>query len=636
MWEALKDAAGWVWDNREDIGQVTLNILGWLVEAAKNLRDAIRDKIYEWLGGGGGDTGGDGTGGGTYGGGIPIGTVALKVVDWFVSSAVSIFTRIKEKVLSWIGGGGGGGVQSGMYGAGDTPGGGIPIGTVAVKIGDWLVSAAKELGTKVAEFATKAWDAISATAQKLGDLSVEFADWAVEVIGDLWTKITDYVDVEWQTVEGEEIKKGNIKIRVGDWDITFEPISWVAEMAEHVVPTPAQTAAIESMGESNGKQAASALMRGFARGMLMISGGGGGGGGGGGWKDFLPKTPEMLALAWVGPYMKGFSAGVVDYIQDFNWPSISLPDLPTFEYPDMPAPYETSILADAIRLFDDIIDEIKSAWDRISSVELNPLDWNWDALLPEPSWPSWLTDSPQWWDNIQAGRLPWDNGGGGGSGILANLRDQMLGENANGDQRTWNDLNPESQAPEGADAPQALPETPPTPFVPMSPNESAPAPEVKSPGTGGALKALRSLQQEFTRTSAAATAFASSSTGAVKNFGMGSINALRPVKTEFATGLQPSIAASQALLDSFRTMGGDSIARFSTEAIGKFAPVKTELSTGLQPSIAASQMQLETLRATGGQSIANLSTEVLAQYGPCQGRILQRSATIYCRIAIAI
>lgn len=89
-------------------------------------------------------------------------------------------------------------------------------------------------------------------------------------------------------------------------------------------------------------------------------------------------------------------------------------EMPEINWPDAPGVWEVPLLADVISLFGDLVSEIESAWDRVANINLNPLDIDWSGLLPEPSFPAWLTSPPQWWTNIQAGRMPWDNGGGGG------------------------------------------------------------------------------------------------------------------------------------------------------------------------------------------------------------------------------
>lgn len=131
-----------------DVGQVVVDIAGFVIQSAQTIGDAINGFIF-------GNTGGapsPGLGGvagqsGGLAGAVDIGTVALNIAGWVINAAQSIGDAINAFVQS--GGQVGGSVPQPGLGGHGTGRGGINLGTIAVTIGGWLVSAAQSLGEAI-------------------------------------------------------------------------------------------------------------------------------------------------------------------------------------------------------------------------------------------------------------------------------------------------------------------------------------------------------------------------------------------------------------------------------------------------------------------------------------------------------
>ncbi|MDF2758179.1 MAG: phage tail tape measure protein, partial [Thermomicrobiales bacterium] len=137
----------------QNIGSIALTIGGWLISAAKSVWSAIK----EWVLGQGpaGQSGAAGDlaalGGGTGGAGINLGTIAVLIGGWIISAAKSLWGAIQE----WVAGrgmAGASGAAGDIAALGGGGGQGVNIGTVAVLIGGWIVSALQSLRSAIVDF----------------------------------------------------------------------------------------------------------------------------------------------------------------------------------------------------------------------------------------------------------------------------------------------------------------------------------------------------------------------------------------------------------------------------------------------------------------------------------------------------
>jgi len=106
----------------------------------------------------------------------------VAVGDWLVSQTTDLYATIKARVIAWVAGETGANTGLGDTGGAAIVGATAPIGigTVAVAVGDWLVSAIEPLADKVTAFVAGAWDAVKGVGQDVYGYAIRVGGWAVK------------------------------------------------------------------------------------------------------------------------------------------------------------------------------------------------------------------------------------------------------------------------------------------------------------------------------------------------------------------------------------------------------------------------------------------------------------------------
>lgn len=314
------------------IGSVVVSGVTWVAGQI----DSAWEWLKRWVLGGGNASGvaaGGAAAGGSLSGGIDLGSVALRVSDWIINSAVSIWERIKQWVLGTGGGVSGGGRAAGGNVA-TSAGTGIPIGAVPITISEWPIVA----------------NAI-----------------------DVWNSITSWVD-------------------------------------DAITVTDAEAAAFEPKGREIGRTIMSGILKGL-RWILdldnFLSGGGVGGGGGaaGGGAGPLGAGGSFGNGLW--RYIKPMFEGAWEVLQgelenwgtqlqrDYRqWWNSFMPSLFQAELPGTPLQKGGDALAGGITgafptMFESLLADIQSAWDGFKSkvsgifdggIDLPSINIDWSSI----------------------------------------------------------------------------------------------------------------------------------------------------------------------------------------------------------------------------------------------------------------
>ncbi len=454
---ALQDGASALWDwvtgtaipaaGRiiDSAWSVTVKIAGWLFETAQDVWSAL---VEWWTGGGGG---GEPALNAAFGAqdALPMDSVPVRIMDWFISTGKSIWTAIQEWWNGESAGATGQPALNPAFGAG-TGESALRIPRLPVRILDWLVSTSKSIWSAIQDW----WNgesgaatgqpalnpAFGSNALEVPIAPVRIMNWLISVGESVWAAIQQWWDGGGSpTAAGEPalnpafgagggenaLEISAVKVKILDWDVEIPSGQSIYQAineawADSVTMSPEDQAWLEEQGQSHGQNAIQAFMAGFQRG--TAEGGGGGAGGGGELGDMVfPylrgwfRGFELEFVRYQGPTLQAiyqsaqtgfamlqeqlgqlFSEFKVDP-GEWSWDDV---------FPDVPPIYGIQFVADFVAL----MGQIHGLWRSLLAIDLDPLDWDWAALLPEPEWPDWLTKVPDWWTNITEGRMPWDSG----------------------------------------------------------------------------------------------------------------------------------------------------------------------------------------------------------------------------------
>lgn len=138
VWGGLKSLAGWTWDNRANLGDITVSIGRWVNGGIQN--------VWNWLVGlftdnntGGTGLAGDGTGGASYGGGsIAFTSVMVNVGRWAKGKIADVWAWLQGLVDGGVSWGGGFGESNGLGNQHTSFGRSVTMRDVFIDIGGWL------------------------------------------------------------------------------------------------------------------------------------------------------------------------------------------------------------------------------------------------------------------------------------------------------------------------------------------------------------------------------------------------------------------------------------------------------------------------------------------------------------------
>jgi TP901 family phage tail tape measure protein len=252
--------------------------------------------------------------------------VLVNIADWIRGTVPDLWQKIKVWAMGGVAGDGTGGPMG--------PGGAnqeIPIGAVAVKIADWVVGAAKSLGSSISDWITNtAWPAVQNMVHDLGSIGVLISDWLVSAGKSIWQAIQDFV-LGRGTAPGvgghmaralggqEPIDAGVIPIKVSGWDFGSVDVGEMyRRLNEHFKQeTEVNISGLEASGEEAGLKAVAAIKKGLqAAWSALTSGGVGGGvgpGPGGGPTGSAGMTAGLQAM--MRGLVKGIGKGLLEEIQ---------------------------------------------------------------------------------------------------------------------------------------------------------------------------------------------------------------------------------------------------------------------------------------------------------------------------------
>jgi hypothetical protein len=155
--------------------------------------------------------------GDVLGQGISIASVAVTVGGWVVDQAVDLYGAVKDKVGEWMGLSSGGGSGSDAF---SRNGASIPLGTLAVAIAGWLVSSIVDLGAKVIEFVDGIWPAIRDAGKDVAGYAVRLGAWAISGGETLAGDVVTFLVGIWPAVKDAGADLEGYAIRLGAWLIS--------------------------------------------------------------------------------------------------------------------------------------------------------------------------------------------------------------------------------------------------------------------------------------------------------------------------------------------------------------------------------------------------------------------------------
>ena len=154
---------------------------------------------------------------------VEIPSVAVRILGWVVSSFVRIWDAITGFVLS-------------VSPTGDATGGPesdkvVTLGSVAARISDWVIIALVDLGGKVRQVATAAWDAVKATAVASITPAIEIADWGVSRMREIWSWVKQKAEDGWKLMKAAAVAVLTPAIEIADWALgkVADLGGWVAQ-----------------------------------------------------------------------------------------------------------------------------------------------------------------------------------------------------------------------------------------------------------------------------------------------------------------------------------------------------------------------------------------------------------------------
>ncbi len=414
-----------------DLGEVAVNVGDWIAGVIPSIADWLVDTALP-------------------AGGAALGTVAVNVGQWAVGVIPNIWDWLKQTIGGWLGLGGGSGDGTGGANAGNL------IDTLAVSVGTVDFP---DLGTKLIDGAKNKLTEWAGGGNEDGTggipldkldvdvASVDFPGIAEKFMAGAREKITGVAS----DTEGTPIDAGTVHAEADvDVDISFADIytAFYEKVNEAFTVTPEEKARWEPTGRKIGAN----IMGGLLDGIASVFGGSGGAGAGGGVLSTVMGVVDGSLVgnflwSYLSPGLEGawdeiksrlevWGAGLRENFQ--GWWNGFAPSFLEFGQVSPLAVGGTVSAAGALKdmlgiedptFFDSLRESIEGSWNDFTgwlddfdfSVSLPSIDIDWPDP-PDP--PGWMTEGPQWWKNMQAGRMPWDDGGGGGdagSGIAANL-----------------------------------------------------------------------------------------------------------------------------------------------------------------------------------------------------------------------
>jgi len=219
VWNGITGIAGWVWNGIVDLGQIALNIGGWLVGLAGDALD-LGSAIKKWIT----DTALPAVAGAA----TDIGKVLVSISDWAVD-AIGKAVDIGKSIASWV--------KDTALPA--VAGAAVDIGKVLVSITDWGVDAIVDLGKSIGSWVKDtALPAVAGAAVDIGKVLVSISDWAVDALTDIGTSVGSWIkDTAWPAVSGAATDIGKVLVSIGDWavdalkDIGASVGSWITGTA---------------------------------------------------------------------------------------------------------------------------------------------------------------------------------------------------------------------------------------------------------------------------------------------------------------------------------------------------------------------------------------------------------------------
>lgn len=447
----------------ETVFPATARVIEPMILVARNLRDAFAELMA-------GDFGGFLDQMGDVAGVVI--DVAVSIGSWAISAAVDLATAVWDWVTANIG----------TIAA--------TIWDVAVSIGSWAISAAQDLWSAVKEWAlggTPAGDGTGGATGpnggagalvQIGSVGVRILDWVVSAATSAWDAIVAYV-----TGSGGErgvfgasptggagaiqpIEFGDpIPIKVGNWDIQIDWLGFAQELDRALAPdisiSDAQMASLNAKGQEIGDSIWAAIDTGIRN---VFSGGGSGGGdggpvgGGGGSNDLSDAIVAFVsgiiegAGAGLATRMAGGAGNMLEPItsafdtfatnvsegfqialdemvtgletswDDINWPSFSAPDI---DWPDFPTEIPGwDTLKAAI---EDMVAFLKDPWG--GTIAIPAPDITWPQLPDIPGdWVAWKDDVSGFFDDLFGGGGNGPAQGAGGVQSLGGAAGGIMGD----------------------------------------------------------------------------------------------------------------------------------------------------------------------------------------------------------------
>lgn len=244
--DTVLSVAGWLWEHRDDIWGGIKDLVGWTTDTftdavtatidgtialAGDVGDAAGD-LWGWIKGQlfPNESGGATSGEHALGDAAPfdLGTVALQIADWAITALVDLGTAMKEQIEEW---------WPSVAGAiGDA-------WDAAVTIGSWSIDAVTDLGTAVAGKVSEWWDGVPEAIGSAWDAALAIGSWTITAVADLGDAVYTKVAGWWASVQDE----------LGSaWDLTVSIGTWIAQEAtQGSLVTTVTTFVQEQLAEAN-------------------------------------------------------------------------------------------------------------------------------------------------------------------------------------------------------------------------------------------------------------------------------------------------------------------------------------------------------------------------------------------------